>query len=54
MITREKFNRYEAVRVSGITNMFDIKTVEALLGLIKEEIIEIMKNYSQLKESFDL
>lgn len=34
--------------------MFDIKTVEALLGLIKEEIIEIMKNYSQLKESFDL
>jgi hypothetical protein len=53
MITKQKFNQYEAVRQSGVTNMFDLKTVEALSGLTKEEIIEIMKNYPQLQEQFN-
>ena len=45
-ITKEEFERYEAVRESGVTNMFDISTVRSLSGLSKEQIIHIMKNYN--------
>lgn len=51
-ITPEQFNRYEQVRLSGVTNMFDIPTVEMLTGLYKEEILEIMKNYSVYLDYF--
>ena len=45
MITKEQFERYEGVRVSGITNMFAIKTVCSISGLKKEQCLEIMDKY---------
>jgi len=52
-ITKEQFEAYVDVQMSGITNMFDVKTVGQLSGLEKEEIMEIMKNYGALKDKYD-
>ena len=52
-ITKEQFEAYVDVQMSGVTNMFDVKTVGELSGLEKEEIMVIMKNYGQLKEKYD-
>jgi len=52
-ITQEQFEAYVDVQMSGVTNMFDVKTVGELSGLKKEEIMVIMKNYGQLKEKYD-
>ena len=52
-ITQEQFEAYVDVQESGVTNMFDVKTVGELSGLEKEEIMTIMKNYGQLKEKYD-
>ena len=52
-ITKEQFEAYVDVQMSGITNMFDVKTVSQLPGLEKEEILEIMKNYGELKDKYD-
>ena len=46
------FMKYEDVRQSGVTNMFDVRNVTALTGLNKEEIMYIMKNYSELQEKY--
>lgn len=51
-ITREDFESYEAVRVSGVTNMFMISTVEDLSGLDKDTIIAIIKHYEKLMDKF--
>ena len=52
-ITKEQFEAYVDVQMSGVTNMFDVKTVGDLSGLKKEEIMEIMKNYGTLKDKYD-
>ena len=52
-ITQEQFEAYVAVQESGVTNMFDVKTVGQLSGLEKEEIMTIMKSYGELKEKYD-
>ena len=52
-ITEEQFEAYVEVQESGQTNMFDIKMVEILSGLEKEEIMTIMKSYGELKEKYD-
>ena len=52
-ITQEQFESYEDVRESGVTNMFDVKTVGELSGLEKEEIMTIMTNYGTLKDKYD-
>jgi len=52
-ISQEQFEAYEDVRESGVTNMFDVKTVGQLSGLEKEEIMTIMKSYSELKEEYN-
>ena len=52
-ITQEQFEAYVDVQVSGVTNMFDVKTVGRLSGLEKEEIMTIMKNYGELKDKYD-
>ena len=52
-ITKEQFEAYVDVQMSGITNMFDVRTVGELSGLEKEEILEIMKNYGELKDKYD-
>ena len=52
-ITQEQFEAYVDVQESGVTNMFDVKTVGQLSGLEKEEIITIMKSYGELKDKYD-
>ena len=52
-ITQEQFEAYVDVQESGVTNMFDVKTVSQLSGLEKEVIMTIMKSYGELKEKYD-
>tara|TARA_R100000773_G_scaffold23513_1_gene20669 strand:+ start:10366 stop:10629 length:264 start_codon:yes stop_codon:yes gene_type:complete len=49
-ITTEQFNKYEAVRESGLTNMFNVRLVSNLSGLTNAQIFYIMKNYKALKD----
>ena len=51
-ITKEDFERYEEVRVSGVTNMFDVRRVEELSGLSRDKIITIMKRYGELMAKY--
>ncbi len=53
-ITKEKFQTYEMIRESGITNMFDIKRVIQLSHnlLTREDCIDIMNNYSKYVKQF--
>ena len=51
-ITKAQFNRYEGCRLSGATNMFDLRNVKALTGLNEEQIIYIMENYNELEEKY--
>jgi hypothetical protein len=48
-IDKNKFLRYEKVRVSGVTNMFDWVKVGQLARLTKNEVTEIMYNYKKYK-----
>ena len=52
-ITKEQFKAYVNVQMSGVTNMFDVKTVGQLSGLEKEQIITIMKSYGELKDKYN-
>ena len=52
-ITKENFEAYVDVQMSGVTNMFDVKTVGQLSGLNKVEIMTIMTNYGELKDKYD-
>ena len=52
-IKKEQFEAYVDVQMSGITNMFDVKTVSQLSGLEKEEILTIMQSYGELKDKYD-
>ena len=52
-ITKEQFEAYVDVQESGVTNMFDVKTVGDLSGLEKEQILTIMQSYGELKDKYD-
>jgi len=52
-ITKEQFEAYVDVQMSGVTNMFDVKTVGQLSGLEKEQIMTIMQSYGELKDKYD-
>ena len=52
-ITQEQFEAYIDVQESGVTNMFDVKTVSQLSGLEKEQIMKIMVDYGTLKDKYD-
>ena len=52
-ITKEQFEAYVRVQMSGVTNMFDVQMVSGLTGLEREQIMTIMKNYGELKEKYD-
>ena len=52
-ITQEQFEAYVDVQESGITNMFDVKMVQSLSGLEKEQILTIMQHYGELKDKYD-
>ena len=47
------FMKYLDVQKSGVTNMFDLRNVTALTGLSKEQIMYIMKNFSELEEKYN-
>ena len=49
-VTRQDFMSYEEVRLSGVTNMFDVKAVEAYSGLPREAILDIMEHYSTYRK----
>ena len=51
-ITKEQFEAYKSVRVSGVTNMFNVKVVEAISGLDREIIFKIMDNYTKLNKKY--
>lgn len=53
-VTKEQFDAYEDVRLSGETNMFDIRKVIELSGdiLTREICLEVMKQYSELRSKF--
>ena len=52
-ITKENFEAYVDVQESGVTNMFDVRTVQSLSGLDKEQIMTIMQHYGELKDKYD-
>ena len=52
VITQEQFDAYENVRMSGVTNMFDVYTVSELSGLFRDEILEIMSDYTRLSKKY--
>jgi len=51
-ITRDEFERYEAVRRSGVTNMWDIRLVSRLAKLEEEKVLDIMKHYNELVQLY--
>lgn len=52
-ITRDEFLDYEAVRVSGKTNMFDIgRVLQLSRRLTREKVLKIFKQYEQLAEKY--
>ncbi len=54
-ITKEKFESYEEIRKEGLTNMFEISSVQAFsrIELSRSEIIYIMNHYNELKEKYE-
>jgi len=52
-VTREEFEAYTRVQHSGVTNMFDVKTVSSLSGLGRSKVIEIMNKYDILLNKYN-
>jgi hypothetical protein len=51
-ISKEQFLDYEAVRLSGVTEMTAFTVIEELSGLSREQIFEIMKRHDELKKKY--
>mgnify|MGYP000214943902 FL=1 len=51
-ITQNEFDAYVDVQESGVTNMFNVSVVSDYSGLSRDKIMEIMKNYGELKERY--
>ena len=52
MNEKEKFEAYEKVRESGVTNMFMVNTVCELSGLEREDVAFVMDNYDMLMKKY--
>lgn len=52
--TKSQFEDYVRIRNSGVTNMFDVRTVCALsrTGLKKEHCLYIMENFMEIAEEY--
>jgi len=50
--TESQFEKYERVRRSGMTNMFDVNTVRKFSGLALETIGRVMDNYDELSRLY--
>ena len=53
-ITQQQFEAYVNVQMSGVTNMFDVRTVSALTGLDRNQITTIMSNYGELDKKYNV
>ena len=51
-ITKEQWDEYRGVQDSGMFNMYDPQA-RAMTDLTKHEWIEIMKNYSELRNKYE-
>lgn len=51
-IDKDKFEDFEAVRESGVTNMLATTTVSELSGLERDEVREIIKNYDKYADKW--
>lgn len=53
-ITKDQFEAYVDVQMSGVTNMWAVDYVCELAGGVfdQDECLYIMKHYSELKEQF--
>ena len=51
-ITKGKFLDFEDVRVSGVTNMWNTKTICGLTDLTPEEVRIIRRDYGRFKEKY--
>ncbi len=55
---KEKFQAYETVRESGLTNMLDVRNVIELAEdltdteLTRDEVLDIIENYTAYKETY--
>lgn len=54
--TKEQFEDYVAIRNSGVTNMFAVRTVceYSSTGLTQEICIYIMQHFTELAEEYDV
>ena len=52
-VTRDEFEAYTYVQHSGVTNMFDVRTVSSLSGLGRSKVIEIMNKYDILLNKYN-
>ena len=54
--TKEQFEDYVAIRDSGVTNMFDVRTVCNLscTGLTSEICLYIMTNFKNLAKEYEV
>ena len=50
-ITKEKFDEYKRVQMSGMFNMFDPRARE-MTDLSKEEWVTIMRDYDKLNDAW--
>tara|TARA_R110002051_G_scaffold322695_2_gene413851 strand:+ start:139 stop:318 length:180 start_codon:yes stop_codon:yes gene_type:complete len=53
-VTKREFEKYLGVQESGVTNMFDVKTVQWMSDLSKEKILYIMTNYNKIKNIYEV
>ena len=52
-VTKEEFEAYTDIQHSGVTNMFDVRTVSSLSGLGRSKVIEIMNKYDILLSKYN-
>ena len=54
-MTAEKFEAYELVRRSGVTNMWDTAFVASLSAgvLTEEDVLDIIKNYDGYSQTYE-
>ena len=52
-VTRDEFEAYTDVQHSGVTNMFDVRTVSELSGLGRPKIMEIMEKYDIYERKYN-
>ena len=51
-ISKQQFQSYVDVQMSGVTNMYNATLVSQLTGLTKPELINIMQNYDTYKKQY--